>query len=126
MSNFESSKNNNNKEEIITIKKKTIKKSTRVNNTNNTNNPSSIKQSYWKGDSFDEGDDDEIKKNKALNRIKNAHVLRIKNNVLLKEINNAHNEVERLIEEGDYGTAKMMETELYVYMKQLFYLIFTL
>ena len=109
MKNIESSKNNYNEEEIITKKTKTIKRSTRVKN---TNNPTSIKQSYWKGDSFDEGNDDELKKNKALNRIKNAHVLRIKNNVLLKEINNAHDEVERLNEEGDYGSAKMMETEL--------------
>ena len=66
----------------------------------------------WQGDSLDEGSNDEFRKNKVLDRIKNAHILRIKNNVLLKEVNNAHDEVERLIEEGDMASAKMMETEL--------------
>ena len=44
--------------------------------------------------------------------IKNAHVEKFKNYVLLKEVNNAHDEVQRYIGEGDFASAKMMETEL--------------
>ena len=107
---------NNDEEEVETviIKKKNIKKSTRKNN---QIGPSSLRNSqtqnsYWQGNSLDEENDIEKKRNKILNMIKNAHVERLKNSVLLKEINNAHDEIERFSQEGDYASAKMMETEL--------------
>ena len=53
------------------------------------------------------------RKNKTLNMIKNSLVHKIKNNVLLKEINHAFNEIERFTLEGDLASAKMMENELY-------------
>ena len=83
---------------------------------NNVKSPSStkskIKQSVWKGDSLGQGRNEELRKNKTFNMIKNFHCLRHQNNVLLKEMNNAHDEVERLTDEGDMGMAKVMETEL--------------
>ena len=115
MSNFESNQSHKDNEvrETVTTKR-IIKKSTRINNAN-PNEPirqSQIKQSVWKNDSFDEGNFEELRKNKILDRLTNAHVLKLKNRVLLKEINNAHDEVERLMMEGDMASAKMMETEL--------------
>ena len=115
MNNFESSQNNNNEEvEIVTTKKKTVKRTTKTNNikTPSSTRQSKSKYSVWQGDSVDEGSQDEFRKNKVLNRIKNAHVLRIKNNVLLREVNNAHDEVIRFTQSGDMASAKMMETEL--------------
>ena len=108
------SKNDDEEVETVTIKKKKITKSKKINNFQDPSsiNNSKIKKSTWKGDSFDEGDDEERKKNKILNMIKNAHVEKFKNYVLLKEVNNAHDEVQRYIGEGDFASAKMMETEL--------------
>ena len=102
----------NDNEEIETITtKKVIKKSKRVNNTNpSLMRDSQMRQSKWEGDSF-EGDD-ERKKNKILNMIKNAHIEKIKNGVLLREINNAHDEIVRFKLEGDFASAKMMENTL--------------
>ena len=100
--------------ETVTTKKKTIKKTKIINSQNipsDTRN-SKMQKSYWQGNSFDEGNNIEKKRNKMMNMIKNAHIERLKNIVLLKEINNAHDEVERFTQEGDFASAKMMETEL--------------
>ena len=97
-------------EEIETVTtKKVIKKSKRVNNSINPME-SQIRQSQWEGDSF--SGDEERKKNKILNMIKNAHIEKIKNGVLLREINNAHDEIQRFKYEGDLASAKMMENTL--------------
>ena len=88
-----------------------MKKSFSVNSHSSSKN-SKMKQSLRKGDSYDEVNDDERKKNKILNMIKNAHVQRLKNSVLLKEINNAHDEIIRFQMEGDLASSKMMEHEL--------------
>ena len=97
-------------EEIETVTtKKVIKKSKRVNNSINPME-SQIKQSQWEGESF--SGDEERKKNKILNMIKNAHIEKIKNGVLLREINNAHDEIQRFKYEGDLASAKMMENTL--------------
>ena len=47
-----------------------------------------------------------------LHMIKNSLVQKVKNNILLKEINNAYNEMGRFTYEGDLASAKMMEREL--------------
>lgn len=47
-----------------------------------------------------------------MNMIKNSLINRVKNNVLLKEINNAYDEMGRFTTEGDLASAKMMENEL--------------
>lgn len=110
-----SNNNINTDEDVVeTVVKKEIIKSKKVNYQNAPSyiNNSKIHKSYWQGDSFDDGNDIEKRRNKILNMIKNAHVERLKNSVLLKEINNAHDEVERLANEGEFASSKMMETEL--------------
>ena len=52
------------------------------------------------------------RKNKMLKLVKNSLVQRVKNNVLLKEINHAYNEMGRFSTEGDLASSKMMENEL--------------
>ena len=44
--------------------------------------------------------------------IKNSLVTKVKNNILLKEINNAYNEMGRFNSKGDLASSKMMENEL--------------
>ena len=88
--------------------------SRRVNNSNDfssSRNSRMMTQSMWRGDSSEEGNYDR-RRNRMMNMIKNAHVERIKNLVLLKEINNAHDEIIRFANEGDLASSKMMENEL--------------
>ena len=60
-----------------------------------------MKGSMWGVDSFDNPENDEEylsqrKRDKILKMIKNAHVEKLKNYIFLKEINNAHDEIQRL------------------------------
>ena len=89
--NQENSFNNNEAIETVSSKKRTFK------NNINEYSPSSF---------------DDKRKGKMMHLIKNSLCKRVKNNVLLKEINHAYNEMLRFISEGDLASAKMMENEL--------------
>ncbi len=75
-----------------------------------------MKASVWSGDSFEaEGNEDYInekKRNKILKMIKNAHVEKLKNYIFLKEINNAHDEIQRFSQNGEMAEAQEMQREL--------------
>ena len=106
-------KNNNNQEiETVTIKKKTIKSSTKVRNPRSNRSTNKMKESTIRRNNFTDVNPEERRKIKMINMIKNAHIQRRENFILLKELNNAYNEIQRYMREGDYASAKMMENEL--------------
>ena len=109
--------NQNKKENITSVstKKKNVKRSKRMKTSKNPKK--TMKGSMWGVDSFDNPENDEEylsqrKRDKILKMIKNAHVEKLKNYIFLKEINNAHDEIQRLSQVGEMAEAKEMEREL--------------
>ena len=111
-------KTENRKGDVIEVSttKKTFKTTRTIRESKNPNQKT-MKASMWSGDSFDnEGYDEEFiklkKRDKVLKMIKNSHIEKLKNQIFLKEINNAHDEMIRLSQAGQIAEAKEMEREL--------------
>ena len=117
-SNFQNNQKEDKNFSSVSIKKTTIKKTTKVKKSKNpAPTKKSMKASLWNEESFetkvnDEEYINERKRNKILKMIKNAHVEKLKNYIFLKEINNAHDEIERFSQQGEMAEAKEMEREL--------------
>ena len=101
-------RNSQNDENVKTVTiKKTIKKTRNVKKSKNPKiTQKTIKSSVWNGDSFDnELNDEEYieqrKRDKILKMIKNAHIEKTKNYIFLKEINNAHDQIQRFSQMGE-------------------------
>ena len=116
---MENQNENNENITTVTIKKTTkkTKKKKKVLKTPSQTRRSQMRTSVNSGESFEnEEDDDQLmtqhKFEKMFRMIKNAHIEKIKNYIYLKEINNAHDEIIRLTQEGKLDEAKEYEREL--------------